>query len=263
MGGCVAMAFGGLHPTRAEALGLIDTTAWYGPDAPLKFRERAEAARANGMEGLIEFQLTRWFSDEFRGAEWLDTEIGVGARFVGRNWHKAMGEWETISIVNRYDNLCNRYVNGVVYQVDCYSGFVEDVIPLYAGGYGVGQLLPSGYGYYNVPFAYRSYFNDDDDYYYRYAPGSIYRVDRETSLISAVVALLTNGLTVGQPLPAGYSAYNVPLAYRSTYYDTPDAWYRYDNGYIYAVDRANTGLHILRLTGQARRIGNFTAAVQR
>ena len=28
-----------------------------------------------------------------------------GARFVGRNWHKAMGEWETVSIVNRFDPM--------------------------------------------------------------------------------------------------------------------------------------------------------------
>jgi hypothetical protein len=34
----------------------------------------------------------------------------------------------------------------------------------------------------------------------------------------------------------GYSAYNVPYAYRATYYDTPNAWYRYNNGYIYQVD---------------------------
>jgi 3-oxoadipate enol-lactonase len=66
MGGCVALAFGGLYPERAAALGLIDTTAWYGPDAAAKFRERADAARAKGMQGLIEFQATRWFSDEFR-----------------------------------------------------------------------------------------------------------------------------------------------------------------------------------------------------
>ena len=68
MGGCVALAFGALHPARCTALGLIDTTAWYGPDAPVRFRERADAARARGMEGLIEFQLTRWFSDQFRAA---------------------------------------------------------------------------------------------------------------------------------------------------------------------------------------------------
>jgi hypothetical protein len=30
-----------------------------------------------------------------------------------------------------------------------------------------------------------------------------------------------------------------------------------DRGYIYAVDRANTGLHILQVTGEARKIANF------
>lgn len=66
MGGCVALAFAGLHPARTQALGLIDTTAWYGPDAAAKFRERAEAARGNGMSGLADFQAGRWFSDAFR-----------------------------------------------------------------------------------------------------------------------------------------------------------------------------------------------------
>jgi hypothetical protein len=32
-----------------------------------------------------------------------------------------------------------------------------------------------------------------------------------------------------------------------------------DRGYIYAVDRANTGMHILELTGAARKIANFPA----
>src|SRR5262245_47374932 len=32
-----------------------------------------------------------------------------------------------------------------------------------------------------------------------------------------------------------------------------------DRGYVYVVDRANTGLHILELTGAARRVANFTA----
>lgn len=131
---------------------------------------------------------------------------------------------------------CYQYGYGYVYDTNCATGLVEDVIPTYDYGYGIGQIMPASYSYYNVPYAYRSYYTDDDDYYYRYAPGAIYRVDRDTALISAVVALLTGGLSVGQPLPLGYSAYNVPLAYRSTYYDTPDVWYRYDNGYIYAVD---------------------------
>jgi 3-oxoadipate enol-lactonase len=68
MGGTVALAFAGLYADRAKALGLIDTTAWYGAEAPAKFAERADAARIKGMRSLIDFQLTRWFSDEFRAA---------------------------------------------------------------------------------------------------------------------------------------------------------------------------------------------------
>jgi len=65
MGGCVAQAFAGAYPARAKALALIDTTAWYGPEAPKQFRDRAAAAKAKGMQGLIDFQVTRWFSDKF------------------------------------------------------------------------------------------------------------------------------------------------------------------------------------------------------
>jgi 3-oxoadipate enol-lactonase len=66
MGVCVALAFAGGYPQRTSALGLIDTTAWYGAKAAANFKERAEAARARGMAALFEFQSTRWFSDEFR-----------------------------------------------------------------------------------------------------------------------------------------------------------------------------------------------------
>jgi hypothetical protein len=136
-----------------------------------------------------------------------------------------------------YDNLCNRYANGLIYRVDCLTGMIVDVIPLYAGGYGVGQLLPSGYGYYNVPTQYRSLYYDTSDYGYWYAPGAIYQYDPSSSLITSVAALLSpNGFAVGQPLPMGYDVYNVPYDYRATYYDTPTAWYRYNNGYIYQVD---------------------------
>ena len=137
-----------------------------------------------------------------------------------------------------YGNLCNRYGYGVVYQVDCYSGMVENVIPLYAGGYGVGQLLPSAYSYYNVPVQYRSVYYDTPDYGYWYAPGAIYQYDNRSSMITSVAALLSPGFTIGQSLPIGYGVYNVPYAYRATYYDTPSAWYRYNNGYIYQVDPA-------------------------
>ena len=131
---------------------------------------------------------------------------------------------------------CHQYGYGYVYETDCMTGMFEDVIPTYDYGYGVGQMLPASYGYYNVPYPYRGYYADEDDYYYRYAPGAIYQVDRDTSLITSVAALLGGGLSVGQPLPMGYSAYNVPLGYRDDYYDTPNDWYRYSDGYIYRVD---------------------------
>jgi 3-oxoadipate enol-lactonase len=66
MGGCVAQAFGGMYPARATALGLIDTTAWYGAEAPKQWRERAANVRANGLGGMVDFQVSRWFGDKFR-----------------------------------------------------------------------------------------------------------------------------------------------------------------------------------------------------
>jgi 3-oxoadipate enol-lactonase len=66
MGGCVAQAFVGLNTSRVNALGLIDTSAWYGADAPKNWRERAAVARTKGLAGMVEFQVTRWFSDKFR-----------------------------------------------------------------------------------------------------------------------------------------------------------------------------------------------------
>jgi hypothetical protein len=137
-----------------------------------------------------------------------------------------------------YPNLCNRYAYGVVYQVDCNTGMVVNVIPTYAGGYGVGQMLPSAYSYYNVPMQYRSMYYPTADYSYWYAPGAIYQYDTSSDLITSVAALMSPGFSVGQPLPPGYGMYNVPMSYRSTYYDTPDAWYRYNNGYIYQVNPA-------------------------
>lgn len=68
MGGCVALAFAAHHPARVRGLGLIDTTATYGP-APAVWEERATKALEGGMAALVDFQKTRWFSDAFREAE--------------------------------------------------------------------------------------------------------------------------------------------------------------------------------------------------
>jgi 3-oxoadipate enol-lactonase len=66
MGGCVAISFAAQYPSRATGLGLFDTTAWYGANAPKQWEERAQRGLADGMASLVEFQKSRWFGDTFR-----------------------------------------------------------------------------------------------------------------------------------------------------------------------------------------------------
>ena len=84
MGGCVAQAFAGLYPARAKALGLIDTTAWYGVHGPAEWRERAANARSKGFEAMADFQVRRWFSDKFR-AEHLELANATVAVFLAND----------------------------------------------------------------------------------------------------------------------------------------------------------------------------------
>lgn len=69
MGGMVAQAFAIDYPQRTTGLVLVDTTAWYGADAPKTWRERGAAGREKGLATLVEFQAGRWFGDAFRAAQ--------------------------------------------------------------------------------------------------------------------------------------------------------------------------------------------------
>ena len=141
------------------------------------------------------------------------------------------GDW-----LYRYDAA------GYVYRFDRDNGLVAAVFPLFASDLMVGEPLPLGYEVYNVPLAYRSYYPDSADYRYRYDDGAIYRIDPQTRLVESIVALLTGGvgglgaLGVGDMLPTGYDAYNVPLEHRDTYYDSDEHLYRYADGALYQVD---------------------------
>jgi hypothetical protein len=159
------------------------------------------------------------------------------------------------------NSMWYRYDDGMIYGIDPYSRMIQSAYPV-SYGYTVGYPVPAyasyggfndygyggyggydDYGYgasyagYGVPYDYRDLYYAAPGYNYQYANGGIYQVDPTTQLVRALVALVTGtSLGVGQPLPLGYDAYNVPYQYRSRYYDTPDAWYRYDDGYIYQVD---------------------------
>jgi 3-oxoadipate enol-lactonase len=66
MGGCIALQFAADFAARTQGVGLIDTTAWYGETAPKDWTARADKVAAEGLQALVEFQRTRWFSDGFQ-----------------------------------------------------------------------------------------------------------------------------------------------------------------------------------------------------
>jgi 3-oxoadipate enol-lactonase len=68
LGGSVAQAVTIRHPELVARLGLVDTTAWYGTDAPAAWAVRARQAREKGLASLAGFQLDRWFTAEFRAS---------------------------------------------------------------------------------------------------------------------------------------------------------------------------------------------------
>lgn len=123
------------------------------------------------------------------------------------------------------------------YRPDGLAGF----LPLLGGALGIGNVWPASYQSAPLPAYYKDYYRLGDDRSYRYADNVIYRVNPETAAITSVAGLLTgDDIAIGQPIPRGYDVYNVPLAYRDRYSDTPQARYRYANGYVYEIDPRNS-----------------------
>jgi nitroreductase len=52
---------------------------------------------------ITDINLSARFSEEFRGAEWVDEDRGVGASFVGTNFHPSFGEFRVPSFVDAYE----------------------------------------------------------------------------------------------------------------------------------------------------------------
>lgn len=117
------------------------------------------------------------------------------------------------------------------------GGNVAGYIPLLGGALSIGNQWPNYYEPVRLPDYYSSYYGLGDPNSYRYANNAFYRIDPETQAITSIAALITGDeFVVGQPVPSGYGAYNVPYQYRDRYYDRPDAYYRYSDGYVYQVD---------------------------
>ena len=73
-----------------------------------------------------------------------------------------------------------------------------------------------------VPNAFRAFYPDTSDYYYRYGDGYMYRVDRSNDLISALLPLIGGGYVPGMAFPSAYSnnyapGYTFPMSFNDPY----------------------------------------------
>ncbi|MGA9581319.1 MAG: hypothetical protein WBR13_05055, partial [Allosphingosinicella sp.] len=157
---------------------------------------------------------------------------------IDRDWFE--GYRMPVAYRSFYQDSSDHYYSyddsGYIYRSDRGSDLISAIIPLFGGGFGIGQPLPAGYDAYNVPYQYRDDYYDTDESLYRYGDNAIYRVDNQSGLIDGIVALLGGDLNVGQELPGGYDAYNLPMDYRDDYQDGDEHLYRYADGNIYQVD---------------------------
>lgn len=73
-------------------------------DQPGTWVEVDIAAPVARVWGLVtDLDLPARFSEEFQGGSWVDDGPAPGARFVGRNQHPAIGEWEVECFVEVFD----------------------------------------------------------------------------------------------------------------------------------------------------------------
>jgi hypothetical protein len=84
-----------------------------------------------------------------------------------------------------------RYGDGAIFAVDRGSHRINNVVALITGDdWVVGQRMPDGYDFYNVPPEYRDRYYDRDDAWYRYSDGYVYEVDPATLVVRQAIELL-------------------------------------------------------------------------
>jgi len=89
----------------------IPVTFGSGPSDPIRLADEpgtwvevdVAAPPERVWELVTDLDLPSRFSEEFLGADWVDDGPEVGASFVGRNRHPAIGEWEVTSFVDVCD----------------------------------------------------------------------------------------------------------------------------------------------------------------
>lgn len=158
------------------------------------------------------------------------TPPGLAKQQTG--WDRYDADWWGLRGLNNLSGY--RYYDGNLVRLSP-AGAISGYYPLLGGALALGNIWPSGWTPTPVPQYYVDYYGLGDDY--RYFDGAMYRLDPQTQAIESIAALLTGDtFNIGQRIPDGYGVYNVPYDYRDRYVDGPDAYYRYNDGYVYQVD---------------------------
>jgi hypothetical protein len=128
-----------------------------------------------------------------------------------------------------------RYYDG--YLLRTRGDDVLGYLPLLGGALAPGQPWLPYYEPNPIPAYWTQYYGLNAADRYRYYDDVIFELGSGYSEIDQIVAILSGDpWAVGRPMPYGYDVYNVPYGYRASYYDSPDRWYRYSDGYLYDID---------------------------
>ncbi|URW74832.1 hypothetical protein M9980_09650 [Sphingomonas donggukensis] len=118
-----------------------------------------------------------------------------GALFGGNAWPQSYSDYQVPQYYDDYygynDGLDYRYADGAVFGVNPGTNQIDGIAALLTGNdWTVGQAMPAGYDFYNVPPEYRGRYADSGDDLYRYSDGYVYRVDPTSRLVEQAIQLL-------------------------------------------------------------------------
>ena len=104
MGGMIGQTFALKYPGVFQSLVLADTTSRRPPDAEKMWGDRVAAARANGMAGVLDTTLARWFTAPYRNTR-RDVMARIGEQILTTPVDGFGGACVAISKVNTLDRL--------------------------------------------------------------------------------------------------------------------------------------------------------------
>ena len=104
MGGMIGQTFALKYPGVFQSLVLADTTSRRPPNAAQIWGERVSAARAKGMDGVLETTLARWFTEPYRNTR-KDVMARITDQILTTPVDGFSGACIAISKVNTLDRL--------------------------------------------------------------------------------------------------------------------------------------------------------------